>query len=244
MSDQTSVSSPAPAADSHPSPLATWPPRWQPDAVVFDCDGLLIDTEAVWVGVQDEYLAERGHVLSAEQRQAITGRAAHVVVGLLAEVTGDDPHTIADSLMARLSAMPRDAFQVLPGAVETVRAAAAKVPVAIASNSPRHSLEEKLRGMGLADVVDAMIAVEDVENPKPAPDMYLAGARRLGADPANCLAFEDSETGAQAATAAGLHLIAVPSLPGQNPEAPRRLDSLADPSLAAWIDSWESRRPQ
>ena len=115
-------------------------------------------------------------------------------------------------------------------------------PVAVASNSPRDLLDVKLVGLGIADVVDASIAIEDVDAPKPAPDMYLAAARALGAEPSECLGFEDSETGAEAALAAGLQLIAVPSIPGQDPRAPRRLDSLADPVLATWIAGWESTR--
>ena len=72
--------------------------------------------------------------------------------------------------------------------------------------------------------------------------MYLAAARALDADPAHCLGFEDSETGAEAALAAGLQLIAVPSIPGQEPRAPRRLTSMADPVLTGWIAQWEARR--
>src|SRR5699024_12651362 len=110
------------------------------------------------------------------------------------------------------------------------------------SNSERGMLDAKLAALGITDLVDASIAIEDVAEPKPAPDMYVAAARALGAKPADCLGFEDSETGADAARAAGLQLIVVPSLPGQEPRAPRRLASLADPVLTDWIAGWEVRR--
>lgn len=225
-----------------PSPLDTWPPSWSPAAVVFDCDGLLVDTEGQWVQVQDAYLARHGTALDPTLRRALTGRAAEVVVLTIAEAVGRAPEEVVRDLLAEHRRHLEDELTPLPGALETVRAAADRVPVAIASNSPREMLDRKLAGLGLSDLVDASIAIEDVAAPKPAPDMYLAAARALGADPADCLGLEDSETGAQAAVAAGLQLIAVPSIPGQEPLAPRRLDSLADPALAAWISTWEVRR--
>ena len=132
----------------------------------------------------------------------------------------------------------------MAGAYETVRAAAAVVPVAVASNSPREELQYKIEELGLAEFVTAQVAVEDVQNPKPAPDMYLEAVRLLGADPAECLAFEDSETGAEAALGAGMQLIAVPSLPGQDPRSPRRLTSLEDPVLRDWIAGWGEQDPR
>src|SRR5699024_10966114 len=103
-------------------------------------------------------------------------------------------------------------------------------------------LDTKLDALGLAELADISTAFEAVGAPTPAPDLYLTAARALGADPVACLGFEASETGADAARAAGLQLIAVPSIPGQDPQAPRRLTTLADPVLAAWIAAWEPRR--
>ena len=230
------------ASPQHTSPLTQWPPAWQPAAVVFDCDGLLVDTEAEWIDIQNAYLAEHGTALHPTVRREITGQSAEVVVQAIADAVEKDPYRVGADLVERVKMLRPDDLTILPGAVETVRAAAAKVPVAIASNSPRESLDVKLEALGLVDVVDLSLAIEDVEHPKPAPDLYRDGARRLGAEPSDSLAFEDSEVGAQAATAAGLQLIAVPSIPGQDPAAPRRLASLLDPVLAAWIDSWQRRR--
>ncbi|WP_114853613.1 HAD family phosphatase [Brachybacterium sp. YJGR34] len=226
----------------HPSPLDAWPPRWTPAAVIFDCDGLLVDTESRWVALQDAYLARHGAALDAAVRRELTGRAAEVVVVAIAEIVGKDPHLVGEELVAEHRRHLGDVMTPLPGALETLRAIAAVRPVAVASNSDRRALDAKLAGLGIAEVVDASIAIEDVARPKPAADMYLAAARALGAEPADCLGFEDSETGAEAALAAGLQLIAVPSLPGQEPRAPRRVDSLEDATLRTWIAGWEGTR--
>lgn len=225
-----------------PSPLDTWPPAWTPQAVVFDCDGLLVDTEAQWIRVQDAYLEMHDVMLDPATRRSITGATAEVVVGTIGRLVDKDPYLVADELLETHRRDLGDALSTLPGAIETLRAIARVRPVAVASNSPRTMLDEKLEGLGIADVVDASIAVEDVASPKPAPDMYATAAQRLGAAPAECLGFEDSETGAHAALTAGLQLIVVPSLPGQEPRAPRRLDSLEDPVLAAWIAEWSRTR--
>lgn len=226
------------------APLSVWPTDWSPRAVVFDLDGTLVNTEAEWVAVQDRYLAAHGTAIDPQVRRDITGRAAEAVVAAIADLVGKDPHVVGAELVDahRAGMRDRDGFVTLPGALETVRAVAAKRPVAIASNSPREMLDHKLAATGLIDVVDAHLAIEDVALPKPAPDMYRRAAELLGADPADCLAVEDSETGAQAALAAGMNLIAVPSLPGQEPEAHLRLDSLEDAQLQRWIAGWESAR--
>ncbi|HEX7349556.1 HAD family phosphatase, partial [Brachybacterium sp.] len=242
MSSEPVASPLSPSIALPASPLDQWPPRWSPAAVIFDCDGLLVDTEGQWVALQDEYLAAHGTALDPATRRRITGRSAELVVIALAEAVGKDPHLVGEELLTAHREHIGESLTPLPGALETLRAIAAVRPVAVASNSPRDMLETKLEGLGIAELLDASIAIEDVAEPKPAPDMYLAAARALGADPADCLGFEDSETGADAARAAGLQLIAVPSIPGQDPQAPRRLASLEDPVLTEWIAGWEARR--
>ena len=233
------------AAPLAPSPLDTWPPAWTPAAVVFDCDGMLVNTEAAWVELQDEYLARHGVAFDEETRRSITGRAAEVVIAAIAELIGKDPSVVTEELLLAHRTARREIRMVpMAGAYETVRAVAAVVPVAVASNSPREELQHKIDELGLAEFVTAQVAVEDVAAPKPAPDMYVQAARLLGTDPADCLAFEDSETGAEAALGAGMQLIAVPSLPGQDPRAPRRLTSLEDPVLRDWIAGWTRKAPR
>ena len=222
-------------------PFASWPSMsWSPRAAVFDCDGTLIDTEREWVQTQTAYLDRHGVTLEPEVRRGLTGASAAVVIGALADVTGETPEQVLTSLQAIHAELESEHPAELPGAVDALRAMAQKVPVAIASNSPRALLDRKIDALGLADVVTASIAVEDVENPKPAPDMYARGAELLGAAPEDTLGIEDTETGAAAALAAGLVLIAVPSLEGQRPPAHVTLASLEDPELRAWIDTWPS----
>lgn len=244
MDTLVTMTEPRPIRSAPPSPLDQWPPVWSPRAVVFDFDGLLVDTEAEWIRVQDSYLAMHGAQMDADTRREITGQAAAVVVTVIGTLVDKDPHQVGEELLAahREGLQDRDQLVPLPGGLETVRAIAAKRPVAIASNSPREMLDHKLDATGLIDVVDAHVAVEDIARPKPAPDIYLRAAELLGADPADCLGFEDSETGATAAVSAGLHLIAVPSLPGQDPVAPRRLESLEDAVLQEWIAGWDVQR--
>ncbi|QCR53174.1 haloacid dehalogenase [Brachybacterium sp. SGAir0954] len=234
---------PAPARPQPlPSPLASWPPAWTPAAVIFDCDGLLVDTESRWVVLQDAYLASHGAAFDETTRRAVTGQSAKVVVTTIAEHVGKEPLVVADELFAAHREDVTEQEPPLPGAVEIVRAAAAAVPVAVASNSPRDMLDAKLAAIGLLDVVDATVSIDDVAHGKPAPDLYLTAAAALGAAPGDCLALEDSEVGGRAATSAGLHLLAVPSVPGQAPEAPRTLASLEDPVLREWVAGWERRR--
>lgn len=210
--------------------------------MVFDCDGLLVDTESEWLATQARYLAVHDATIDEAERRALTGRSIETVVRALSAHTGQDPLVAADELMEIHREALSDAVGVLPGAVETVRAVASRVPVAIASNSPRDLLDDAIEGLGIADVVTTSVSVDDVAEGKPAPDIYAEAAARLGADPAETLAFEDSETGARAARAAGLTLIAVPSIPGQEPVADRTLASLEDPDLHTWIRTWETTR--
>jgi HAD superfamily hydrolase (TIGR01509 family) len=234
------------SADSEPttrtSPLDSWPPRWQPSAVVFDCDGLLVDSEAQWVQAQEGYLAQHGVALDAATRREITGASAEVVVAAIARAVDKDPFEVGEDLLRVHRADLDRRLVTMPGALDVVRAAARAVPVAVASNSPREMLDMKLLHLGLDQVVDADIAIEDVTDPKPAPDLYLAACRALDTAPAQTLTFEDSETGARSALDAGTRLIAIPSIPGQDPQAHRTLTSLEDPVLVSWIAGWEVRR--
>lgn len=225
-----------------PSPLDTWPPNWAPTAVVLDCDGLLVDTEGQWVALQDDYLARHGTAFDPATRREITGRAGEVVIAAIARAVGKEMLTVQQELLATYRHDLVEQLDPLPGALGTLRAIAAVRPVAVASNSPREMLDRKLDGLGITDVIDASVAIEDVSRPKPSPDIYLSAAQALGAEPSECLGFEDSEAGAQSALAAGLQLIAVPSIPGQEPRAPRRLGSLRDEILGDWIASWDSTR--
>lgn len=242
MTDAPSSALPALPSFAAPSRLEPWPPVWEPAAVVFDCDGLLVDTEAQWIGIQDAYLARHGKTIDPQLRRELTGRRAELIIQAIADIVGKDFREVGEEFLEAHRADVAEQLSPMPGALDLVRAVAARKPVAVASNSPRELLDPKIAGLGLSDVVDATVAIEDVDEPKPAPDMYAVGARMLGADPAEALALEDSETGSAAALGAGLQLIVVPSIPGQDPAGHLRLTSLEDPTLHAWVESWSRTR--
>src|SRR3569833_2302375 len=160
------------------------------DAVVFDCDGLLVDTETC--GTRESAGAAMADYFGRPGEGAARARRLH---DLVAEElsAGADP---------------------LPGARDLVVALGDRVPIAVASNSPRVFVDAALDTAGLTDLFKHVYAADDVEHAKPAPDLYLAACAGLGADPARSVAFEDSRAGVTSATAAGMFVVGVPSLPG------------------------------
>lgn len=126
--------------------------------------------------------------------------------------------------------------------MELVRACTERVPVAVASNSPRELLETALRSAGLVDFLAHSFAADEVRSPKPAPDLYLTACRALGVAPTSSVAFEDSATGVASARAAGLHVAVVPSLAGTDLDHDWLGTSLADPQLLAWAETLECER--
>ncbi|WP_172797083.1 HAD family hydrolase [Devriesea agamarum] len=211
---------------------------WTPEAVVFDCDGLLLNTEQVWVETYTEFMAETGVELPADCAASLVGASADRVVATVAELVHIPAAEVATKLFTRHLQDVEQKLCLLPGAQSVLHAAAERVPVAIASNTPGEFLRHKLETAGIADVPQHIISVDDVDAPKPAPDMYTQAATRLGVRPAHALAMEDSRTGVQSARAAGLRVLAVPSGPGEMPDVDISLRLLDDPGLLAWISAW------
>ncbi|GAA2234121.1 MULTISPECIES: HAD family hydrolase [Kitasatospora] len=212
-------------------------------AVVFDCDGLLVDTEGCWTLAETALFAEHGHEFGPEQKALVIGKSLPDVGTVMAEYFGrpGDGDRLAAQLLEGVRRELAGGAKALPGALELVRACAARVPVAVASNSPRVLLDTALSTSGLAELFPVSFAADEVSTPKPAPDLYLTACAALGADPTASVAFEDSGTGVAAARAAGLHLVVVPSLPGQGLDHDWLLDSLADPALQAWSQAVTAR---
>lgn len=211
---------------------------WTPAAVVFDCDGLLLDTEVVWQRAQDTVVAAHGARLREEDDAALHGSTIEAAAEIL---SARSDSTVEDVLAALHIAFDHEmaaGIHLMPGALEIIEAAGARAPLGCASNSWLASLEDKLAAGGLRQHMAVLEASDTVERPKPAPDMYTAAARALGHAPTDTLAFEDSGTGARAAREAGLPLIAVPAPGAPVPSAELVLDSLQDPGLAAWIATW------
>jgi HAD superfamily hydrolase (TIGR01509 family) len=183
------------------------------DAVVFDLDGVLLASEEVWDAVRERYVRERGGRYDGEVQRAMMGMSAPEWSRYLHDEAGvpDDPATINRDVVARMLEAYRSELPLLPNAVATVRRISDAFPLALASSSNREVFEEVLKLAGLAERFEATVSSEEVEHGKPAPDVYLEAARRLGADPARCSAVEDSHSGIRSAKAAGMRVVATPN---------------------------------
>jgi HAD superfamily hydrolase (TIGR01509 family) len=181
--------------------------RVEPAAVVFDLDGVLVDSEAIWAAAEEATVTSLGGDYTPELRAALHGRGARdggwIVAELLRRDDGDD---IGKAVLDHaLAALEREARPV-DGADTLVDQLRGRIPIAVASNSSRELVVTALRGAGLGEF-DAIVAAEDVAQAKPAPDAYVEACRRLGVDPGRAAAIEDSPAGATAAKAAGMLVI-------------------------------------
>jgi HAD superfamily hydrolase (TIGR01509 family) len=195
-----------------------------PRAVVFDLDGVLIDSEQVWDAVRRQLVAERGGRWEPDSTQAMMGMStpewAAYLVSLGIGMTADEA---VDEVLRRLGERYGDAPPLIDGAADAVRAiAAAGLGLAVASSSPREIIGLVLRAAGLTETFQTFVSSEEVGRGKPSPDVYLEAARRLGVPPARCVAVEDSTNGVRAAVAAGMPVIVAP-----NPHFPPSSEALA-----------------
>lgn len=236
---QSSVGAPQPPAPARiPARFAEAFGDWTPAAVVFDCDGVLLDTEIVWQRTEDRVVTEYGAVLQAGDGDVLHGSTIEVAAELIALRCGHDEPEILAALHREFDRGLAAGIRTMPGAAEILQLTGAKVPLGCASNSWLASLEDKLTLGGLREHFTVLEASDTVQHPKPAPDMYAAAARALGAEPSQVLALEDSGTGARAARDAGLRLIAVPVGEHPAPAADLALSTLTDPELREWIATW------
>lgn len=215
--------------------------RTPPAAVIFDNDGLLLDTEDAWTRAEEQLFARRGQVFTLEHKRSLLGSAGKDAARKL-EAMLEEPgegERLMDELQELVMVQALAGVTPRPGALDLVeRLRAAGVPIAVASNSRRELVERTLGSAGLLDgQFEAVVSAEDVEHPKPAPDIYLEAARRLGAEPTKCAALEDSPTGVAAAVAAGMKVIGVPYFPGaQLPGCDLQAESLADPAVGRALE--------
>lgn len=202
--------------------------------VVFDCDGLLLDTEPLWTRGEERLFRRYGKVFDPDAKRRLLGKsgagAGEVLADLLVQ-PGRDLELVEELLDECEGEMA--AATPMPGARRLVDRLRGRLPLAAASNTTRRLLAPALRGAGFGPEFDVVLAGDDVEHPKPAPDLYLAACRGLGVDPARAVALEDSPTGVASARAAGLWVIGVPSYPGVELEADLVVPSLADGRVAA-----------
>ena len=183
------------------------------DAVVFDMDGVLIDSERVWDEIREELAQERGGSWHERVQRDMMGmsslewsRYMHDVIRL-----PEPPEEINEEVVRRLAERYRQELPLVEGAREAVERLATRWPLAVASSSNRPIIDLVLKLSGLAPFFRATVSSEEVPRGKPAPDVYREAARQLGADPARCVAVEDSHNGILAARAAGMRVVAIPN---------------------------------
>jgi HAD superfamily hydrolase (TIGR01509 family) len=195
-----------------------------PAAVIFDLDGVLLDSEQLWNRAKQQLVQEVGGQWSEAAPRAMMGMSSHEWTRYMRDELAVDREleAINREVVARMEAMYRERLPLLPGAVEAVRALGREWTLGLASSSNRELIDLVLDVSGLAAEFTATVSSEEVARGKPAPDVYLEAARRLGVDPARCVAVEDSRNGLRAAAAAGMAVIAVP-----NPHYPPEADALA-----------------
>jgi len=215
--------------------LAARAPSTEPAAALFDMDGLLIDTEPLWFAVETQILAEYGASWTHDDHATLIGSSSPVASAFLSQRTGGriTPEAVADLLLVRMAEQLKSAPPLQPGAKALLdEVAAAGIPRALVSSSARVLIDAILSSLAPLSF-DAVVAGDDVTHHKPHPEPYLRAAQLLGVDASSCVAFEDSPTGAAAASAAGCVVVGVPSIAPIRP-APRQVvvASLEDVDLA------------
>lgn len=182
------------------------------DAIVFDLDGVLTDTESLWDEVRRGLAAEHGLPWPVEATAAMMGMSTPEWSAHLVETVGlpGPPERAAEEVISAMADRYRENLPVLPGAVEAVRRMRLLLPIALASSSPRRLIDTTLATMGVTDLFAATVSTEEVDRGKPSPDAYLRACELLGADPGRSVCVEDSTNGIRAAHAAGMTMIAIP----------------------------------
>jgi HAD superfamily hydrolase (TIGR01509 family) len=194
------------------------------EAVVFDLDGVLIDSEEAWEEVRRGYARRHGKQFLPDTQQRMMGmstaewsRHLSVDVGV-----GVPPDQVADEVLAEMAARYRQSLPLIPGSVAAVRRLGERFTLALASSSARILIDQVLASAGLTGAFRVTLSTEEVPRGKPYPDVYLEAAARLGLAPRVCAAVEDSSNGLRSAAAAGLAVVAVPH--GVYPPAPDALE--------------------
>jgi HAD superfamily hydrolase (TIGR01509 family) len=194
------------------------------EAVVFDLDGVVVDSEQVWDDVREQLVRERGGRWSESAQADMMGMSSPEWSRYLHEELGlpEPPEALNEEVVRRMLARYREDLPLLEGAVDAVRRLAGSFPLAVASSSNRPLIEAVLQTAGIGDLFAAVVSSEEVARGKPAPDVYLEAARQLGVAPGRCAAVEDSSNGLRAAHAAGMRVLAYP-----NRHYPPAADALA-----------------
>jgi HAD superfamily hydrolase (TIGR01509 family) len=205
------------------------------EAVVFDLDGVLLDSEQLWDAAREQLAKEQGGRWHDRAQRDMMGMSSREWSRYMHERIGlpEPPDEINREVVERLATGYRERLPAIEGAREAVERLTARWPLGLASSSNRELIDLALELLGVSDLFKATVSSEEVARGKPAPDVYLEAARRLGVDPARAAAIEDSQNGILAAKAAGMRVIAIPNRhfpPGEEAlrEADVVLGSLAE----------------
>jgi len=198
------------------------------DAVVFDLDGVLIDSEPVWEKVRRAVVAEEGGRWMQDTQRRLMGMGTAEWARYLSNDLGVrlTPEEVVRTVVGRMEAAYERKLPMLPGAAEAVRRIGGRWRLGLASSSPPEIIHLVLARAGLTDAFAATVSSDEAARGKPAPDVYLAAARRLGVEPENAAAVEDSSNGLRSAAAAGFRVVAIP-----RPSYPPDPDALGHASL-------------
>jgi HAD superfamily hydrolase (TIGR01509 family) len=190
------------------------------EAIVFDLDGLLIQTEEIWDEVREGFARERGARYDTDAQRAMMGMSSTEWSRYMHEELGvpDQPREISAEVVRRMEARYRERLPLLPSAVEAVERIAARWRLGLASSSNRPLIDAVLELADLGRYFRVTVSSEEVERGKPSPDVYLEAARRLEVRPEHCAAVEDSHSGIRSARAAGMRVVAIPN-PSFPPDA-------------------------
>ncbi|MEV0425334.1 HAD family phosphatase [Micromonospora sp. NPDC050495] len=182
------------------------------DAVLFDLDGVLVDSEPVWEEVRRAYVAAHGGTWQPDTQRRLMGMSTAEWAAYLSGELGVDrsAEQVAAEVVAEMTRRYAQRVPLIDDADVVVRRMAARWPLGLASSSPTRLIAAALDAMGLTDAFGATLSTEETARGKPAPDVWLAVAARLGVDPARCVAIEDSSNGVRSAAAAGMRVVAVP----------------------------------
>jgi HAD superfamily hydrolase (TIGR01509 family) len=209
------------------------------DAIVFDLDGVIVDSEELWDEVRESLARERGGSWSEQAQADMMGmsstewsRYMHDVIGL-----PEEPEGISREVVERMLERYAERLPLIDGAVAAVEELASSWPLAVASSSNRRLIDRVLEVSGLAPCFQVTVSSEEVARGKPAPDVYLEAARRLGVEPTRCVAIEDSASGIRSAHTAGMHVVAIP-----NRAFPPAADVLSQAGIV--LDSIEALGPE
>jgi len=210
------------------------------EAVVFDLDGVLLDSEEIWARAREELARERGGRWHNRAQRDMMGMSSTEWSRYMADVIGlpEPPEEINREVVHRLTELYREELPAIAGAREAVERLAARWPLGLASSSNRELIDLALELLGVEHLFTATVSSEEVARGKPAPDVYLEAARRLGVDPTTAAAVEDSHNGILSAKAAGMRVIAIPNAhfpPDEDAVAAADvvLDSLAELTVEA-----------